>query len=99
MLLHQAHALDDACQVLVKPASVGQTGQAVIERELMHPAVQGNRAQSLAEAIDALETDEVVKDGIGADLAREFITIKRMEWTEYSRHVSGWETSRYLEMF
>lgn len=55
--------------------------------------------QSLAEAIDALEADEVVRAGIGADLAREFINVKRMEWVEYSRHVSEWETARYLEMF
>jgi len=55
--------------------------------------------QSLAEAIDALEADEVVRAGIGLDLAKEFISVKRMEWVEYSRHVSEWETARYLEMF
>jgi glutamine synthetase len=55
--------------------------------------------QHLAEAIDALEADEVVKAGIGADLAKEFISVKRMEWIEYSRHVSDWETARYVEMF
>jgi len=55
--------------------------------------------QNLAEAIDALEADEVVKNGIGADLAKEFISVKRMEWVEYSRHVSDWETARYVEMF
>ena len=55
--------------------------------------------QNLAEALDALEADEVVKAGLGADLAKEFLTIKRMEWVEYSRHVSDWETSRYVEMF
>jgi glutamine synthetase len=55
--------------------------------------------QNLAEALDALEADEVVKAGLGADLAKEFLTVKRMEWVEYSRHVSDWETSRYVEMF
>jgi len=55
--------------------------------------------QSLKEAVDALEADEVVKQGIGTDLAKEFITLKRMEWVEYSRHVSEWECRRYLEMF
>ena len=25
--------------------------------------------------------------------------LKRMEWTEYARHVSDWETTRYLEFF
>jgi len=55
--------------------------------------------QSLKEAVDALEQDEVIRGGLGEDLAREFIRLKRMEWTEYSRHVSEWETKRYLEFF
>jgi glutamine synthetase len=55
--------------------------------------------QSLKEAVDALEADEVVQQGIGKELAREFIDLKRMEWVEYSRHVSDWECRRYLEMF
>ncbi len=32
-------------------------------------------------------------------LAAEFIALKRMEWTEYARHVSDWETNRYVEFF
>ena len=55
--------------------------------------------QSLKEAIDELEKDDVVKEGIGKELASEFIRLKRMEWVEYSRHVSEWESTRYLEMF
>jgi glutamine synthetase len=55
--------------------------------------------QSLKEAVDALERDEVIQQGLGVELAREFIQLKRMEWVEYSRHVSDWETRRYVEMF
>lgn len=55
--------------------------------------------QNLNEAIDALEKDEVVCGALGAELAQEFITLKRMEWIEYSRHVSDWEVKRYLEFF
>ncbi len=55
--------------------------------------------QNLLEAIVELEQDEVVKAGLGVELAKEFITLKRMEWTEYARHVSEWETRRYLEFF
>jgi glutamine synthetase len=55
--------------------------------------------QSLNAAIDALEADQVVQEGIGRELAAEFIRLKRMEWIEYSRHVSEWESQRYLEMF
>jgi glutamine synthetase len=55
--------------------------------------------QNLLEAITALEDDAVVKDALGPELAAEFIMLKKMEWTEYARHVSDWETDRYLEFF
>ncbi|HKQ81889.1 MAG TPA: type III glutamate--ammonia ligase [Steroidobacteraceae bacterium] len=55
--------------------------------------------QSLHEAIGELERDEVVCAALGDDLSKEFIELKRMEWVEYSRHVSDWESKRYLEFF
>ena len=55
--------------------------------------------QNLGEALTALEQDEVVRNALGRELAQEFITLKRMEWIEYSRHVSDWEVKRYLEFF
>lgn len=55
--------------------------------------------QNLCEAIDAFAEDAVLREAIGENLAREFIKLKRMEWIEYSRHVSSWETRRYLEFF
>jgi glutamine synthetase len=55
--------------------------------------------QNLGEAIDELEKDDVIKGALGTELAAEFISLKRMEWIEYCRHVSSWETDRYLEMF
>ncbi|MEO5766412.1 MAG: type III glutamate--ammonia ligase [Casimicrobiaceae bacterium] len=55
--------------------------------------------QNLNEAIDAFAADRVLRGAIGENLAQEFIRLKRMEWVEYSRHVSAWETRRYLEFF
>lgn len=55
--------------------------------------------QNLLEAITELERDEVVCAALGPELSKEFISLKRMEWTEYARHVSDWETTRYLEFF
>jgi glutamine synthetase len=67
--------------------------------EEIHARGIGLLPQSLSEALDALKADEVVQRGIGVELAAEFIRLKRMEWIEYSRHVSDWETQRYLEMY
>jgi glutamine synthetase len=55
--------------------------------------------QNLLEAVNEFEQDEVIKAGLGTELAKEFAALKRMEWTEYARHVSDWETTRYLEFF
>jgi glutamine synthetase len=51
------------------------------------------------QALDALEADSVLTAAVGKDLAEEFVRLKRMEWVEYSRHVSAWEVERYLEFF
>ena len=55
--------------------------------------------QSLSAALDALEGDEVICDALGETLSREFIWLKRAEWTDYSRHVSPWEMMRYASAF
>jgi len=55
--------------------------------------------QSLAEAVDALEADAVVRGALGETLAAEFIRLKRAEWAEFARHVSGWEIARYAGAF
>jgi glutamine synthetase len=55
--------------------------------------------QNLNEAVTALENDPVICEGIGTDLAAEFIRLKRMEWIEYSRHVSDWELKRYVDFY
>jgi glutamine synthetase len=55
--------------------------------------------QSLKEALDEFEKDKVLRAALGEDLSQEFLTLKRMEWIEYSRHVSDWERERYVEFF
>jgi glutamine synthetase len=53
--------------------------------------------QSLSEALDELEKDEVIQTGLGP-IYSEFLKLKRMEWNEYHRQVSPWEVERYLTM-
>jgi glutamine synthetase len=51
--------------------------------------------QSLSEALDHLEADAVIRDGLGV-AADEFLQLKRDEWREYSSQVGAWEIERYL---
>jgi glutamine synthetase len=53
--------------------------------------------QSLTEALDELERDEVIQAALGP-IAEEFLRLKRAEWNEYHRQVTDWEVQRYLTM-
>ena len=55
--------------------------------------------QSLAQACDALEADEVICAALGSNLTREFLHAKRAEALAYARHVSTWELDRYAAAF
>lgn len=55
--------------------------------------------QSLAQALDALEADPVVLGALGPSAGPPFVQLKRLEWTEYARHVSAWERARYAAAF
>ena len=55
--------------------------------------------KNLGDAIEALEADEVVMDGLGEHVAEKFIEAKNQEFTEYLVDVSEWELDRYLETF
>jgi glutamine synthetase len=55
--------------------------------------------RSLGEAIDALESDPLVRSVFGPAMFESFITEKRSEWDSYNAHVSTWESERYLRFF
>ncbi len=55
--------------------------------------------QSLSAALDALEGNDVIRAALGEPLSREFIRLKRAEWTEYARQISSWEMMRYASAF
>jgi glutamine synthetase len=53
--------------------------------------------QSLNEALDELERDDVIQGALGP-IYPEFLRLKRAEWNDYHRQVSAWEVERYLTM-
>lgn len=55
--------------------------------------------QSLCEAVEALARSDLFRTALGADFIDEFVSLKREEWLDYHRHVSDWETKRYLNFF
>jgi glutamine synthetase len=55
--------------------------------------------QLLPEALDAFEADPVIQRALGAELAAEFLKVKRQEWVKYHNTVGQWEIDRYLTLF
>jgi len=54
---------------------------------------------NLGEAVDALEEDEVILDGLGSHISEKFVEAKSQEFEEYLVDVSQWEIDRYLETY
>jgi len=52
--------------------------------------------RTLAEALDALEADAVLREALGEEAAMELIALKRLEWGAYMDSVSSWEQETYL---
>ncbi len=52
--------------------------------------------RSLAEALEALEWDQVVRAALGQPIYERFVAAKEREWLSYQAHVSGWEIENYL---
>jgi glutamine synthetase len=54
---------------------------------------------NLSEALDELEKDALVRETLGDHLFEHFLAAKREEWLDYIKHISPWETERYLGIY
>ena len=53
---------------------------------------------TLDEALDAMESDDVVREALGDELFYAFIDMKAKELAEHSMQVSSWEIERYFDI-
>ena len=51
---------------------------------------------ALGEALDALERDQVLRDALGADLAREYLVVKRAEVTAFAERGEAFELAQHF---
>ena len=49
----------------------------------------------LGAALDALEADETLREGLGAELAETFLAMKRFELDRFNQWVTDWELDEY----
>ena len=52
---------------------------------------------SLSDALDALESDTVIRDQLGEQFMKVFVTLKRNEARRFSLAVTDWELREYLD--
>ena len=54
---------------------------------------------SLAEALEAMQEDDLIRDALGPHVYERFLNAKRQEWEDYRLEVTSWELNRYLGTF
>jgi glutamine synthetase len=76
-------------------------GRNMYETSLADMRKEGLRyiPQSLSEALDEFEKDDVVQSALGPGLAAEFLRVKRQEWVRYHNTVGRWDVDQYLTLF
>lgn len=57
----------------------------------------GTLPWNLAEALDELESDAVLREALG-DAYERYVYLKRKQWTDYGRVVTDWELQMYLDV-
>lgn len=72
------------------------------ERNIYEAIAEGKDVQripeTLGEALEALEADDVVKAALPGDMYRVFMHYKTDEWKRFIGTVSDWDVAEYLDV-
>lgn len=58
-----------------------------------------NLPGNLEEAIEAMQSDPLIKEALGEHVYAQYIAGKKAEWDSYRTHVSNWECERYITAY
>ncbi len=86
----------DGVEKQIDPGAVNRENLYEMPEEELAARKIGFLPTTLAEALDALEQDSVVRSALGEIYAKEYLRVKREEWRQYNQTVSEWERERYL---
>ena len=98
-------AVDGSCNPYLALAAMIAAGLDGVDRELepgtpirgvAQPVGVATLPRTLADALDAMEGDVLLRDALGEEAICEFIAVKRGEWSSYMESVSAWEQDLYL---
>ena len=86
----------DGIRNQIEPPASGEGNIFAMSEEEREKAGIKYLPTSLAEAIDGLEQDALIREVLGEHISRKYIEAKKEEWKEYCAAVSSWEIDRYL---
>jgi glutamine synthetase len=86
----------DGIDKKIEPGPMNRDNMYRITEEELGKRGIGLLPSTLYEAVEELESDNVIKDAIGRDFADYYVKMKKREWAEYHNTVSHWEIDRYL---
>lgn len=69
------------------------------QRHARQEAMPARLPRDLREAIEGLEQDAVIREGLGTAFSGQFLQLKRAEWDQFALHVSEWELKHYAGAF
>lgn len=92
-----AAGLDGVEKKLQPPAPIEESAYEFTPEDLTERGI-GVLPGSLAEALQELEKDAVLRNALGEHAYKAFMRAKRREWDEYRMQVSAWEWNRYFEV-
>lgn len=90
--------MDGIKNQILPPPGVDHNLYAMSEREKMRLGIETLPA-TLAEAVEELERDGLVRKVLGLRLAEKYMAAKRREWKQYAAQVTDWELREYLYRF
>jgi glutamine synthetase len=92
-----AAALDGIDNNLTPPKPLNNVNLYHLTKEERTKMGIGELPGSLAEALEELDKDEVLKTALGPNIYEAFTRAKWEEWDDYRLHVTDYEVERYLE--
>lgn len=93
-----ASGLDGLERGLTPPAAIEENIYEMTEQERVEREIN-TLPGDLAEALRALERDEVVQAALGPHVLEKYLEAKQQELREYRLAVTPWEIQRYLEYY
>jgi glutamine synthetase len=93
-----AAGLDGVEKKITPPPPVNQNIYAMSPQEREQLGIR-SLPQSLRDALDAMEQDELICATLGEHIYTQFMRAKEIEWEMYRAQVTQWELDQYLASF